>query len=249
MIEFNISNIPIHYSNFDELKSLFEDVLNSANGSQLITTFNLDFLRIANEDSQFHNICRNSLYNFPDGFGITSLIKNKYKTKIKRITGNDIFPLLISLSKKNNLKVAVVGASKEVSEAVENKIKKDFSFEEDMLLCISPPQNFEINQQMNEQIVNRISAFSPSIVFAALGCPRQEKWLYENMNEFGSILNIGIGATLDYFTGAQKRSPVFIQAMGFEWFWRLINEPERLFKRYIKQDLPFFIKSYFSKKL
>jgi exopolysaccharide biosynthesis WecB/TagA/CpsF family protein len=69
------------------------------------------------------------------------------------------------------------------------------------------------------------------------------------MNSFGSKLNIGIGATLDFFTDEKKRSPTFLQSIGLEWIWRLFNEPVRLFNRYIINDLPFYIKTYFSKNI
>ena len=69
------------------------------------------------------------------------------------------------------------------------------------------------------------------------------------MESLGSTINVGIGATLDFFTNTKKRSPLFLQNLGFEWLWRLVNEPSRLFKRYIIYDLPFFLKIYFSREL
>ncbi len=233
------------------LKNIFtiiENYLKTSKKPSIITTFNLDFLRIANKDIGFKKICSESTLNLPDGFGITSLIWIKYKKKIDRITGNDIFPIILELAKLNNLRVAIVGGSNEVSDKTKNRILNETKFNSENLLCLSPPYKFEEDHQKNEEIINEIEKFKPNIVFAALGCPRQEKWLYNNMNRFNSKINIGIGATLDFYSGVKKRSPKFLQRIGLEWLWRLVQEPIRLFERYIIYDLPFYIKMRINKK-
>ncbi len=249
MQKFFINNIPIHSTTIEEIKSIFNNSFTSKNTPFLITTFNLDFLRITTIDKTFNNICKNSKYNLPDGIGITYLIKKKYNKKIKRITGNDIFPILLDIAKDKNLKIAIIGGAESVSQKAEQIITNQYKIQTENLLCIAPKYKFEEDAIINNKVIEKIKKFQPDIVFAALGCPRQEKWLYENMTNFGTKINIGIGATLDFFTKAKKRSPVFLQSLGLEWLWRLLNEPSRLFKRYIIQDLPFFLKIYFSKKI
>jgi len=241
--KFIINNMPINSADIKEIELILDKTLDSTTSPNLITTFNLDFLRVSASDIDFFNICQNSLYNFPDGFGITSLILLKYKILIQRFTGNDIFPILLQIAKKKNLKVAIIGGTKEVSLSVYNKISTEFDFSSSNLLCISPLNNFEYDFAQNKLVVEKLKEFKPNIVFAALGCPRQEKWLFNHMNEFGSVLNVGIGATLDYFAGKKKRSPKFLQRIGLEWFWRLLNEPKRLFKRYVVKDIPFYFKN------
>ena len=248
MTQYRILNSTIHSSNIKKIRIILEKRLNKKNEPRLITTFNLDFLRLTDCDLEFNEICNNSLYNLPDGFGITSLIRLKYGESINRITGNDIFPLLLDIANKNEYKIAIVGGSTEVSKKVEQKILENFNFKKDRLLCISPSNNFEQNNNENATIIAKVSAFKPNILFAALGCPRQEKWLYKNMNLFGSQVNIGIGATLDYYSGKKKRSPRIMQEIGLEWLWRLINEPTRLFSRYIFKDIPFIIKTILLRK-
>ncbi len=239
---YNICNIEILSTTLPELESSFKEILNSGNKSYLITTFNLDFLRNTTIDEQFYHICKNSFFNLPDGFGITHLIKRKYKIEISRITGNDIFPLLISLAKTTNKKVAIIGGTEKVSKLTEEKIIQEYNFLSKDILCLSPPYKFENDKNTSKIIVDSISNFNPDILFAALGSPRQEKWLSNNMRVFNSKINIGIGATLDFFVAEKKRSPVILQQIGLEWLWRLLAEPKRLSKRYLINDLPFFIK-------
>lgn len=248
MQKYLLNSIKISVLSIDDLKLLFENYFLSGSTNEIITTFNLDFLRIAEHDLQFQEICKTSLLNLPDGFGIINLLKVKYKIKLERITGNDVFPILLSLAKKLNLKIAIVGGTNKVITQVKQKIIKEFEIENDKLFIISPQLEFEKNDSLNKEIINYVSEFKPDIVFAALGCPRQEKWLFANKDKLGSKLNIGIGATLDFYSGIKKRSPIFLQKIGLEWLWRLINEPIRLFKRYIIYDIPFYLKMIITKQ-
>jgi N-acetylglucosaminyldiphosphoundecaprenol N-acetyl-beta-D-mannosaminyltransferase len=247
MENLSINNIKILSTTLDELSDLLNYYLCDSNSPALITTFNLDFLRITNEEIDFNILCKNSLYNLPDGFGLTSLLRKKYKRKVNRITGNDVFPMLIKIAAKQNFKIAIVGGTKVVSGLTYEKIIHEENFNSENLLCLAPPYLFEKDKKLNHQIINDLINFDPVIVFAALGCPRQEVWLAENMNKFNSKINIGIGATLDYYSEIKHRSPLFLQKIGLEWLWRLLNEPFRLFKRYVIKDLPLYFKMFFKK--
>jgi len=240
--KYPILDVTIHSTGLKNLESKLEQLLVDNHQPKLITTFNLDFLRLTTIDNEFKYICKNSLFNLPDGYGIVNIIKKKYNEKVTRITGTDIYLMLINLSKKLNKKTAIIGAENHVSKKVEEILINQHKIKPANLLCISPEYKFEENVEINKKVINTVKEFKPDIVFAALGCPRQEKWLYQNMNTFGSKINIGIGATLDFFTNEKKRSPDILQTLGLEWLWRLVHEPKRLFKRYIIQDLPFFIK-------
>ena len=249
---FKLNKINIHSFSIVELEKSLLDILSVSEEPKIITTFNIDFLRIIKKNKDFLNICSNSLWNLPDGIGITSLVRLKYKQKINRITGNDIFSILMKIASRNKYRVAILGGSKEVSDIVQQKIQNQFNGLSAKLICLSPQYLFEEDKNVNQDMIDRITTFEPDIVFAALGCPRQEIWLSKNMKEFGSKINIGIGAVLDYYSGTKKRSPDMFQKLGFEWLWRLLNEPRRLFRRYVLKDIPFYLRNvyniYFSQK-
>ena len=249
---FKLNKINIHSFSIGELEKNLIEILSTSEEPKIITTFNIDFLRIIKKNKDFSNICNNSLWNLADGAGITSLVRLKHKQKIKRITGNDIFTVLLKLANYNNYRVAIVGGSKEVSDIVRQKIQNQFNGLSTNLICLSPQYLFEKDKNMNQDIIDEITTFEPDIVFAAMGCPRQEIWLSKNMQKFGSKINIGIGAVLDYYSGIKKRSPDLFQRFGFEWLWRLVNEPRRLFRRYVLNDIPFYLRTvsnlYFRQK-
>lgn len=232
----------IKINNIKDTASLAEKLLYFLNSDKtnLIVTFNLDFLRLSTQNIFFKEVCKNAQLVIADGIGITLLIRLKEGEGIKRITGNDLFSLLLEIADNKKLKLALVGSTQESLDILQGKVLKRFP--NISLFTISPPFFFETEEFINNKIVHELKNFSPDILIAALGCPRQEIWLSENMKTINAKINVGVGAALDFYSGIKRRAPIFIQKLGLEWLWRLFSEPLRLSKRYLIQGLPFFIK-------
>jgi N-acetylglucosaminyldiphosphoundecaprenol N-acetyl-beta-D-mannosaminyltransferase len=204
-----------------------------------IITFNLDFFYNSTINGEFQQICRSSKFVVPDGQGITNLLKLKYGKRVNRITGNELFEILLKIADGEKLKVAFIGSSDSVQTQLSNKVKLNFP-NLSIAASISPPFNFESDSAENDKAINELAKNNPDIVFIALGSPRQELWINKIKEIVGAKIFMGVGAVFDFYTGEKKRAPVFIQRIGFEWFWRMANEPGRLIKRYLCKDLPFF---------
>lgn len=222
---------------FNEIHKLLE-----TNIPKLLISFNLDSLRITFENNRFLDICLNNKFIIQDSIGITSLLRIKHNLKYERITGSELFQYLLNLSKNDKkLKYAFVGSSEYTLSKLKLKITQNFP-NLNNALYISPIYNFESIPNENKNLLIKLKEFKPNILILALGCPRQEMWLYENMNIIGAKINIGLGAVFDFYAGSKKRSPVIFQKFGLEWFWRLLNEPARLYKRYLIKGIPFYIR-------
>jgi exopolysaccharide biosynthesis WecB/TagA/CpsF family protein len=78
-------------------------------------------------------------------------------------------------------------------------------------------------------------------VLAALGAPRQERWVQSHLGASGANVGIGIGSAFDIISGRNPRAPGWMQALGLEWFYRMLQEPRRLGRRYLVDDSPFLI--------
>jgi N-acetylglucosaminyldiphosphoundecaprenol N-acetyl-beta-D-mannosaminyltransferase len=88
----------------------------------------------------------------------------------------------------------------------------------------------------------------PDILFVGLGAPKQERWIYKYRNEYKVPVSIGVGVSFEFVSGMVKRAPLWMQRGGLEWFWRLMMEPKRLWKRYLIDD-PIFFWLVFKQKL
>ncbi|MBX2975914.1 MAG: WecB/TagA/CpsF family glycosyltransferase [Ignavibacteriaceae bacterium] len=238
-MDFKLNDIAIYDGTINSIRNNLMDLI-SGNFINQIITLNLDFLRISTLDEEFKKICMDAALVVPDGVGVTSLLGRKYRKHFQRITGNDLLIELLNLSNTRQLRYAFVGASKEVQRKMSEKIKRDYPLIENTLF-ISPENNFEQDNQKNNLIIEKLTLFNPDILIVALGCPRQEKWIFNNKDKIKAKINIGVGAAFDFYSGIIKRAPLLIQKVKFEWLWRMLIEPKRLLKRYIIDDMPFYI--------
>ena len=96
--------------------------------------------------------------------------------------------------------------------------------------AISPPFR-ALSEEEDAEIVRRINLAEPDIVWVGLGCPKQERWMYEHRDRIDAVL-VGVGAAFDFHAGAVRQAPAFLQRFGLEWAFRLACEPRRLWRRY-----------------
>ena len=82
-----------------------------------------------------------------------------------------------------------------------------------------------------------ISEAHPDILIVCFGCPKQEKWIYENYKDYDATVSVCAGATVDFLAGNVNRAPKWMSQHGLEWFYRFLQEPKRLFKRYFVDDI------------
>nr|WP_315820525.1 WecB/TagA/CpsF family glycosyltransferase [Paraflavitalea speifideiaquila] len=98
--------------------------------------------------------------------------------------------------------------------------------------AISPPFGVTLTPQELQHHIDMINQSSSHVVYVALGCPKQEKWMANNYNKINAVL-LGIGGALPVLAGVQTRAPKWMQDMSLEWLFRLLQEPRRMFRRYL----------------
>ncbi|MCL5030827.1 MAG: WecB/TagA/CpsF family glycosyltransferase [Bacteroidetes bacterium] len=240
---YELNAIRIESPEIHILESRLSNILRNNGVSHQIITLNTDFLRLSYIDEHFKSICQNSNLVVPDGVGITLLIRWKYKRKIERITGSNLFEVCLKLANVHSLKVALIGSKATTLTKLNELIKREWP--NALIKSISPEMNFEDSREINLAVIEMMKRFEPDILMVALGCPRQEKWIHSNKDFIGAKINIGVGGVFDFISGTKKRAPEFIQKIGLEWIWRLSYEPKQLSNRYLLHDLPFFLKIFF----
>ena len=101
----------------------------------------------------------------------------------------------------------------------------------------APPLGFEGDTNELHNINQIISDVHPDLLIVCFGCPKQEKWIYENIKKYNAKVSICAGATVDFLAGNIQRAPTWMRDYGFEWLYRFLQEPKRLFKRYFIDDI------------
>ena len=198
--------------------------------SQVIT-INPEMYAQAENDDEFRSILREAEMVVPDGVGIKIALKLKGHN-VERIPGIDFARTIIDWCAKNEKPIAIVGAKEEViTKAIEN-----LKHETENLNIVYYHNGYFKN---DEEIYNQLKEAKPKLVLVALGSPKQEYFIHRAKQILPPCLMIGIGGSLDVWSGEVKRAPKIYQNLGLEWLYRTLSQPER-FKR-IFPALPKFL--------
>jgi bacterial polymer biosynthesis proteins, WecB/TagA/CpsF family len=176
----------------------------------------------AYNDEELLNIIKKSDLNFVDGVGIIFAAKIFKGIKIKeRVTGIDLFSDLLKVSETNGYKVYFLGTKEEsLKKAIEN-IKKDFPN-----LQIVGFHNGYFDT--DEEVVSEIAKSGADILFVGMGSPKQEKFIFRNLEKLNVKFAMGVGGTFNVYAQEFKRAPYIVQKLGLEWLYRFILDPKRL---------------------
>ncbi len=208
-------------------------------------TANCDFLARSADDLELKQLLFNADRILCDGMPVYWISKALGVGLPERVAGSDLVSPLLEYCGKAELSVFLFGCAPETIEELKEKLPKAYPGLK-IAGAISPPFG-SIESWDNEEYVRIIREASPNLLLAALGFPKQERWISQFHEEYGTPLSIGIGASLDFLVNKQVRAPRFLQKIGLEWFWRMMLSPQRLAPRYYKdfKALSKLIKAHF----
>jgi len=182
------------------------------------------------KDSSFQKIMNNATIVAPDGKPISLFLKYFEKVEQDRVCGMDLLPDLLRQAEASGKSVYFYGTTPDLLSAIVEKAGKEFPALK-ISGYYSPPFR-NLSETENADIIEKIKATSPDLIFVSLGCPKQEKWMAENKDKIGACL-LGVGQAFKVYAGMEKRLPKWMRDLSLEWLYRLYLEPERLWKRYL----------------
>lgn len=204
-----------------------------------VITPNVDQIIRNEKDAYFRKICDNAELLLIDGTPLMWIAK-WYGTPVKeKICGSDLMPELCTLAAQKGYSVFLLGAAEGVAAlAAENLKKKNPGLK--IAGVYSPPFGFEKNPEEIKKINKILLDSGADLLFVGMGVPKQDIFIFENMNKYQIPMSFSIGATIDFEAGVQKRAPHWVNKIGMEWLYRLLSDPGRMFKRYIIDDMKIF---------
>lgn len=152
----------------------------------------------------------------------------------ERVAGIDLMFELMKLAEEEKYGVYFFGATQEVLEKTVLKMKKEHPN-----LIISGYKNGYFDKDEEKRIIEDMHKSNAKILLVAFSSPKKEYWLSENINKINIPFCMGVGGSFDVVAGKAKRAPKWMQKIGLEWFYRFIQEPRRMWKRYILGNLKF----------
>ena len=193
----------------------------------------------AYDDPKFCQILNAGDLVLPDGRPLMWAAKLLGAQSVSHIRGNDLMLSLFKMAQQHKIPIAFFGGSQTTLNTLCNKLRADFP--DIPIACAIAPPFRPLSPEEDSAFIREINESGAQLLFVFLGCPKQERWMAEHRERVPfSCTMVGLGAALDFYTGKKIEAPLFMQRCGLEWLFRLINEPRRLWKRYVRNN-PRFI--------
>lgn len=228
----NICNVGIDSLSFTEVVDKITKHIESNGPSEYIVTPNVQHVLILQKDLKFNEIYRKAFLSVPDGVPLLWAAKILGSPLKGRVNGTDLFENLCAVLAERGWKAFFLGGRPGAALKAAEILKKRFPE-----LIVSgiycPPYGFENDKNECQKICKVVTDAKPHILFVGLGAPKQEYWMEENYKLLNVPISIGIGGSFELVSGILPRAPKWMQNSGFEWVFRLCNEPQRLWQRYL----------------
>ena len=189
----------------------------------LIATANAEMIMNATRDEELKNILNGADMVVPDGAGTVWAAHQLGCYMPERVAGYDLAQELLRISPSKGYRVYFFGSAPGVADKAKAKAEELYPGIE-----ICGTRNGYFSEDDENQIVEDIKTAKPDILLAALGVPKQEKWLSKYKDVLGVPVNIGVGGTLDVMAGVMERAPLWMQKAKLEWLFRGLKQPSRI---------------------
>lgn len=238
MQKVEILGIQIDSVTFDQALTKITRMIDNDEKGYVVTP-TVDHMVKLQTDAEFREVYSNASLVVADGMPLLWASRFLKRPLPARVCGSDLLPALCKRAAERGWRLFFLGGMPGVAEKAAGILRHTYP-QIKISGVFSPPFGFEKDEVEIKKIINLIRSAQPHILFVGLGAPKQEKWIYRNRNELGANISLGIGISFDYVAGTRTRAPFWVQRVGFEWLWRMLGEPTRLWKRYGIDDPIFF---------
>lgn len=218
----SILGLKVDKITMQEALKRFEEMLQNE-GLKFIVTPNSEILEAATKNDELKEIINEADMVIPDGIGLVYASKIKGQPLRERVTGIDFSFNALHVIKDLGKKAYFLGGKPGIAEAAAENMQKQIEG-----LCICGTHDGYFKAEEENALVEEINNLNPDFLLVALGAPKQEKFIFKYKDKLNCKVAIGIGGSLDVWSGASKRAPEFYQKHGLEWLYRLKSEPERI---------------------
>lgn len=231
----NILGVKIAAINMQWLLDFTHKNIKALSGDYICVS-NVHTTVIAWEDKNYCNIQNGGIMAIPDGGPLSSVGQKRGYKGMKRTTGPDYMYEILKISAEKGYKHYFYGSTSNTLEILHENILKNYPGIQ-IVGMYSPPFR-SMTDDEDRIITEEINATDPDFIWVGLGAPKQEKWMNQHQGKVKGLM-VGVGAAFDYFAGNISRAPEWMQKTNLEWFYRLMQDPKRLFKRYFYTNTRF----------
>lgn len=228
----SILDIPVDRVTMDETVARIQSFLEGAE-PRVVVTADASGIVIAQRDDKFKRIVQEADLVTPDSVGVLWAANRLGKPLTERVSGVDLVDRICAMSADKGYRIYLLGADHGIAEKAAEKLRLKHPG------CnIVGARHGYFPTDSDEIVAKEVAEAKPDVLFVAMGIPRQEKFIKATQAIIKAKVAIGVGGSLDVFSGRAKRAPKLIQRMKLEWLWRLILNPRKIGKA---KTLPRFV--------
>lgn len=201
-----------------------------------VVAINVDVVTKIEKDPYLKEITDNADMVLVDGTPLVWISKWHKMPVKEKVSGSDLVPQLCATAAQKGYTLFILGGKDGIAAQAKEKLEQTYPGIR-IVGTYAPPLGFEKDEALLAQTNEIISQAAPDLLIACLGCPKQEKFIYENIEKYDARVSVCAGATVDFLAGNVKRAPKWMRNHGLEWLYRFFQEPKRLFKRYFVDDV------------
>ena len=209
-----------------------------AGESRYVCAANVHMLMEAFDSSEFAKVVNSADLVTPDGVPLVWMMRAKGQREQSRVYGPTLMLHVLNTASCEDLSVGFYGSKPDVLNQLINRMLSRYK---NLNVAFSYSPSFEpLSPEEDSIMIEKINRSGARILFVGLGCPKQEIWMSDHRNKVKAVM-IGVGAAFDFHAGLKRQAPAWMQKIGFEWLFRLVMEPRRLWIRYLYHNPRFML--------
>ena len=232
-----IGTIPVDVLTFQGALDAIAGLVKRREGGFVFTP-NVDHVVLAEDNEELRTAYEDASLRLADGMPILWASHLLGRPLPEKVSGSDLVIPLVERAAREGWRVYFLGGAPGVGDLAAHRLKERFPALE-IAGVDSPKISLDADDLESRAALARLKAAKADLVLVALGCPKQELWIHRNAAAMQPAVALGVGASLDFIAGVVKRAPRWMQKVGLEWFYRLCQEPGRMWRRYLVRDPQF----------
>jgi N-acetylglucosaminyldiphosphoundecaprenol N-acetyl-beta-D-mannosaminyltransferase len=239
---FNVLGVSVNAMQIPDVIAQMERWISVRGGCHSIAVTNVHAIMEAHHDQSFRRALNSADLVVPDGMPLVWHGRLKGYDLRRRVYGPDLTWEFFRGTQANGYTHFFFGGACGVPEKLAEQLKKYFPNLR-VVGTYSPPFH-SLSKDEDVQVVEMINLVRPDVLWIGLGCPKQERWMYEHRERLEVPVTVGVGAAFDFFAGRVRQAPPWMREHGLEWLFRLWQEPKRLWHRYTVYNSQFIFYSF-----
>jgi len=233
--KFILLDVPIDNVTMEEaLDMVMEQTAAHEGATHELLFVNAHCINVSCRDEAYRKILQGAEAVFADGSGIRIAGDIMGTPIVDNVNGTDMFPLLCRRFLEERKTIYLLGASPGTAEKVREWVDQEIG----PGVIAAVRDGFFADSEV-EDVVNDINETHADLLLVAMGVPRQEHWIHQYRDRLTVPASMGVGGLFDFYSGNISRAPLWMRKIGFEWVWRLMKEPRRMWRRYIIGNVVF----------